>query len=144
MLRVNGKTIALATSCSLNATTQVTDERTKDDATGPAGDFDFVDWNMSSENVVGANEGVTAEMVCDELLDLQFAGTKVEVELLLISNSTNAIPKDGWTAESGDVKTFKARKGMALIESATVNAPAQGNATVSVTFKGVGPLQKVA
>ena len=144
MLRVNSKTIALATSCSLTTTTQVTDERTKDDATGPTGEFDFVDWSMSSENIVGANDGVTAEMVCAELLDLQLAGTKVEVELTLVLNSTNSIPQSGWTAETGDSKVFKPYKGMALIESATVNAPAQGNATVSVTFKAVGPLQKVA
>lgn len=144
MLRVNGKTIALATSCSLSTTTQVTDARTKDDATGPAGEFDFVDWNMNSENIVGANDGVTAEMVCAELLDLQLAGTKVEVEMLLVSNSTNAIPTAGWTADSGENKVFKPYKGLALIESANVNAPAEGNATVSVTFKAVGPLEKAS
>ena len=143
MIRVGGKTIALATSCSLSTTTQITDSRTKDDATGPAGEFDYVDWTMSSENIVGANEKVTAEVVCSELLDLQLAGTKVEVSMELIANAGGAIPDNGWTSETGN-KAFVPYKGLALIESANVNAPNEGNATVSVSFKAVGPLTKVS
>ena len=143
MLRVGGKTIALATSCSLNTTTQVTDNRTKDDANGPAGEFDFVDWNASSENVLGANEDVTAEMVYDELLTAQLAGTKLEISMSLVLNPNGAIPTGGWQEDSTNNKVIKPYGGLALVESINLNAPVDGVATVSVSFKAVGPLAPI-
>lgn len=143
MLRVGGKTIALATSCSVNTTTQVTDNRTKDDANGPAGEFDFVDWNASSENVLGANENVTAEMVYDELLTAQLAGTKLEISMSLVLNPNGAIPTGGWQPDSANNKVIKPYGGLALVESINLNAPVDGVATVSVNFKAVGPLAPI-
>lgn len=143
MLRVGGKTIALATSCSVNTTTQVTDNRTKDDANGPAGEFDFVDWNASSENVLGANENVTAEMVYDELLTAQLAGTKLEISMSLVLNPNGAIPTGGWQQDSTNNKVIKPYGGLALVESINLNAPVDGVATVSVNFKAVGPLAPI-
>lgn len=143
MLRVGGKTIALATSCSVNTTTQVTDNRTKDDANGPAGEFDFVDWNASSENVLGANENVTAEMVYDELLTAQLAGTKLEISMSLVLNPNGAIPTEGWQKDSTNNKVIKPYGGLALVESINLNAPVDGVATVSVNFKAVGPLAPI-
>lgn len=142
-LRANNKTIALSTGCSLNTTTQVTDSKTKDDANGPAGEFDFVDWNASSENVVGVNENVTAEMVYADLLELQLAGTVIDLSLELMLNYAGAIPQSGWTPDSAANKAFAAYGGKALIEIVNLNAPADGNATVSVSFKAVGPLAKI-
>ena len=143
MLRVGGKTIALATSCSVNTTTQVTDNRTKDDANGPAGEFDFVDWNASSENVLGANEDVTAEMVYDELLTAQLAGTKLEISMSLVLNPNGAIPTGGWQEDSANNKVIKPYGGLALVESINLNAPVDGVATLSVNFKAVGPLAPI-
>lgn len=143
-LRVNNKTIALSTSCSLNTTTQVTDSKTKDDANGPAGEFDFVDWNASSENVVGANENVTNEMVYAELMELQLAGTVIDLSCELMANALGKIPQGGWTPDTATNKAFAAYGGKALIESVNLSAPADGNATVSVNFKAVGPLGKVS
>ena len=143
MLRVNNKTIALATSCSVNTTTQVTDNRTKDDANGPAGEFDFVDWNASSENVLGMNENVTAEMVYDELLTLQLAGTVIDLSMSLMLNSTGAIPEGGWQPDTATNKALKPYGGKALIESLNLNAPVDSVATLSVNFKAVGPLAPI-
>lgn len=143
MLRVGGKTIALATSCSVNTTTQVTDNRTKDDANGPAGEFDFVDWSASSENVLGANDNVTAEMVYDELLTAQLAGTKLEISMSLVLNPNGAIPTEGWKADATNNKVIKPYGGLALVESIALNAPVDGVATVSVNFKAVGPLAPI-
>ena len=140
MLRVGGKTIALATSCSVNTTTQIIDNRTKDDANGPAGEFDFVDWSASSENILGANENVTAEMVYDELLAAQLSGTKLEVSMSLVLDPNGAIPTEGWQKDSTNNKVIKPYGGLALVESIALNAPATGEATVSVNFKAVGPL----
>lgn len=142
-LTAGGVTIAYATSCSLNTTTQVVDSRTKDDAVGPAGDVDYIDWNASSENIVGANENVTAEMVYYQLLDKQLAGDKIEVAMKLMANATGAIPSTGWQPATGNNNAFAPYGGLAIIESVNLNAPAEGNATVSINFKGVGPLTKL-
>lgn len=142
-LRVNSQTIALATSCSLNTTTQVVDSRTKDDASGPAGDFDYVDWSASSDNVIGYNEGVTAELVYASLMDLQLSGAVVDISMELMTNAAGKIPQNGWTSETETNKAFAPYGGKALIESVNLTAPTEGNATVSVSFKAVGPLSKV-
>ena len=144
MLRVDGKTIALATSCSLNTTTQTTDARTKDDATGPAAEFDFVDWTASSENVVGYNETVTTQEVYDTLLDYQLAGKVVEISLDVINEHNGAIPAGDWQTATEKQADYTPRKGNALIESINLNAPNEGNATISISFKAVGPLSKAS
>lgn len=142
-LRVNNQTIALATSCSLNTTTQVVDSKTKDDATGPAGEFDYVDWSASSDNIVGFNDGVTAELVYDSLMALQLDGVVVDLSLELMSAYTGKIPAGGWVPDTAANKAFAAYGGKALIESVNLSAPTDGNATVSVNFKAVGPLVKL-
>ena len=142
-LRVNKKTIALATSCSLNTTTQVVDSKTKDDAVGPAGEFDFVDWSGNSDNVLGANENVTSEMVYAELMELQLNGEVIDLSLELITNAGGKIPESGWSPDTTEHKDFAAYGGKALIESVNLNAPTDGVTTVSVSFKAVGPLTKL-
>jgi hypothetical protein len=144
MIRVDGKTIALATSCSLNVTTQMADGKTKDDAVGPTGEFDYADWNMSSENLVGANDGVTGQMLSDELLALQLAGTAVDVTTELMADSKNAVPSSDWEPANPTTRTgFTPYGGKALIDSFQLNAPTDGKASVSINFKGVSPLAKV-
>ena len=144
MIRVTGKTIALATSCSLNTTSQFTNEGTKDDAEGPHAEFDYMDWVLSSNNVVGCNDDVAAEILYDELLTLQENGTKFEVELTLVKNSSGAIPAGGWEADTQNNKVFSPRKGEAFIESINLDAPKEGNATLSVSFKAASKLSKVS
>ena len=144
MLTAENKTIALAINCSFNTTTQISDSRTKDDATGPAGDFESVDWNASSDNIVGANEKVTNEMVYADLLEKQLSGTVLKISVMLAAAATGAIPEAGWEADKTINKAFVPYEGNALIESVSLNAPQEGNATVSVNFKAVGPLTKVA
>ena len=142
-MRANGQTIALSTSCSLNTTTQIVDSKTKDDAVGPAGEFDFVDWNGSSENMVGYNEDVTTELVYESLMELQLAGTVVELSMDLVADYKGKVPTAGWSVDEAGNKAYAAYGGRALIESVSLNAPVDGNATISVNFKGVGPLSKV-
>lgn len=142
-LRANNQTIALSTSCTLNTTTQVVDSKTKDDANGPAGEFDYVDWSASSENIVGYNEGVTAELVYDSLIELQLSGTVIDLYLELMAAADGKIPTAGWAPTDEVNKAFTLYGGKALIESVNLTAPADGNATVSVSFKAVGPLTRV-
>ena len=144
MIRVTGKTIALATSCSLNTTSQFTTEGTKDDAEGPHAEFDYMDWVLSSNNVVGCNDDVTAEILYDELLTLQENGTTFEIEVTLVKDASGAIPAGGWVADTQSSKVFSPRKGDAFIDSINLDAPKEGNATLSVSFKAASKLSKIS
>lgn len=143
MLRVNGKTIALATSCTVNTTTQTVDARTKDDPTGPAAEFDYVDWTANSENMVGANENVTGQMLYAQLLELQLAGTFVDLSLDIVTDYTGKVPATDWKTDASANDAFKPYGGKALIDSLALSAPNEGNATVSIGFKAAGPLELV-
>lgn len=143
-LIVDSKTIALATNCVLNTDAQMTESRTKDDAIGPGGDVDFVDWNISSENIVGATSGVTAQMLYKDLLEKHLAGTKVTVAMKMVQNATGAIPNTDWSPTTTADEAFVPCEGEAIIKSVTLNTPADNWATVSVNFKGVGPLSIVS
>ena len=139
---VDGKPQALATSCSLNATMQFDDARTKDDPEGPAPEPDYIDWSVSCENILGYNEDVTAEMLYDELMEIFTTKKKVEIYIEQVINPSAAVPNAGWKPETGTTKAFAPYGGYAYVESVTLNAPADGKATVSVNYKGYGALMK--
>ena len=141
---VDGKATALATSCSLNATMQFDDTRTKDDAEGPAPEPDYIDWSVGSENIVGYNEDVTAEMLYDELMETFVSKKKVEIYVEQIADASGAVPAGGWKPDTTVKKAFAPYGGYAYIESVTLNAPENGKATVSVSYKGYGALTKKA
>lgn len=142
MVTVNGNTIALSTSCSLQTTTQTSDARTKDDAVGPHNEVEYIDWTVSSESMVGKNEEVTAQQVYDALLALQLAGAEVEVYVELMSNASGKVPTGDWTADTTSKNGFTPYGGKALIDSLNLSAPNEGNATLSASFKANGPLTK--
>ena len=143
MLRVENSTIALATSCSVTTTTVTSESRTKDDAVGPNASFEYVDWSMSSDNIVGSNDDVTAQKLYDDLLELQLAGTVVNVSAELMSSTTGAVPKGDWQPDTAENNAFKPYGGEAYINDIQLNAPAEGDATLSVSFKANGPLRKL-
>lgn len=146
MLFVDGTTIALATSCSLEVTTQTQDVRTKDSAYGPDKEFDFCDWNLSSESLVGENEDSGQQIFADQLLALQLDGTPVEVVIGRVSRTSASIPAEGWEESSAAPRdvVLGTYRGQALIMSSSVNAPAEGNATFSVKLEGRGRLEKLS
>jgi hypothetical protein len=143
-VRIVGKgTIALATSCQLQVNTQMTDSRTKDDAKGPSQDFESVDWNVSSDNMVGYNEKVTSQVLFSQLLDSQIVGEKFELCVDLVANSSGAVPENDWQSDAEANKAYAPYGGLVLIESISLNAPNDGKSSFSVSFKGVGPLKKM-
>ena len=145
MLFVDGATIALATSCSLEVTTQTQDVRTKDSAYGPDKEFDFCEWSLSSESLVGENEDAAEQIFADQLLALQLDGTPVDIVIGRVSRTSASIPAEGWeepSAVPSDV-VLGTYRGKALIMSSSVNASAEGKATFSVKLNGQGELNPV-
>lgn len=145
MLFVDGKTIALATSCDIDVQTNTIECRTKDSPYGPDAEFDYVSWTANSESFVGANKNTATQLVAGALLDLQLAGQTVQVALSLTSRGgSSGIPEDGWaeSAATEDVAVLPRYVGTAYIKSVKVVAPSDNRSTISVAFEGKGPLTK--
>ena len=134
------KSIALPTNHTLTLSASTSDlaVKSKDQAKGKSwtdSEIDQMSWTVSSESLVGSNEGHG----WGDIVDLYLKGEKVE--LVFDGVTSDGAPVGGFSpAASGD--DFQGLKGQALITSLTVNAPLEDNATYTVEFTGVGPLEK--
>jgi hypothetical protein len=144
MLFVNAKTVALATSCNVEVTTNTIEGRTKDSAHGPDPEFDYVAFTASSENFVGINGDGYNQQTAADLLDLQLAGTKVRLAFGVVARTSDAIPEGGWTSTMAAQNSYlKIYEGEAWIKSVSLTNPNDAKSTITVNFEGVGPLRVV-
>ena len=134
------KSIALSTNHTLTLSASTSDlaVRSKDQAKGKSwtdSEINEMSWSVSSESLVGTNEGQS----WGDIMDLYLKGEKVE--LVFDGVTSDGAPVGGYSpAASGD--DFQGLKGQALITSLTVNAPLEDNATYTVEFTGTGQLEK--
>lgn len=142
MCFVGGKSIAFATSHTLEVSGETVDVSTKDNGGGEwaTSEMGLLSWTCSSENLVGDPR---SGLGYDELFDLMIK--KEPVELVFALKSTVSAggqayeaPTAGWTAKTND-----GHKGKAYITSLSLNAPNGENSTMSVTFTGTSALTKV-
>lgn len=140
MAFADGKAVALATSHTLTISPSITTERTKDDAVGPVGEFDYAEWSVSCDSVMGENDGVSNEQTYETLLALQLAGTEVTLVFDAVGSAVEAgqVPATGWTKGTDQTDNFAGTTGKAIVSSVNISAGSAGKATVSVTFTGVG------
>ena len=135
MVFLADKVIGFGTSDSLNLTTNTTEVSTKSHGNFPSVVPQNVTWEVSSENLY-SDEGEAAYM------DLMLKMTPVHIKFAKAGNYNNGYePGIVGTTESktwtvGDVIT----EGDAIITSFSINAPFGDNATMSVTFTGIGAL----
>lgn len=134
------KSIALSTNHTLTLSASTADlaVKSKDDAKGKSwadAEIDQMSWSVSSESLVGTNEGHG----WGDIMDLYLAGEKVE--LVFDGVTDDGAPVGGFSpASSGD--DFQGLKGQALITSLTLNAPLEDNSSYTVEFTGCGQLEK--
>lgn len=142
MIFAGGKSIAFATSHTLEVSGETIDISTKDNGGGEwsASQMGKLDWTCSSENLVGDPR---SGLGYDELFEMMIKKEPVDIVFALKSNvSANGeeyeAPADGWSPKAND-----GHKGKAFITSLSLNAPNAANSTMSVTFTGTGALAKV-
>lgn len=133
------KSIALSTNHTLTLSASTSDlaVKSKDQAKGKSwtdSEINEMSWSVSSESLVGVNEGHG----WGDIMDLYLAGEKVE--LVFDSVASDGAPAGGFTPAGSD--DFQGLKGQALITSLTLNSPLEDNATYTVEFTGVGQLEK--
>lgn len=142
-LRIGGHTIALSTSCSLQTTTQYSnDDKTKDEAMGPSsGTAEWVDWNMSADALMGISS--EQQLTHEQLLDYQLALTELDAEFFLAANAKGDVPTGDWTPDQAKDVGVGRFGGKVTIESINANAPSEGYASFSVNLKAAGKLSRI-
>lgn len=136
MIFVGGKATALATSHSLSITAETSEAASKDDGAWGAATVTKFSWEGSTEALVSMDADANS---FDAMYDAMMTRQPVELVSGQPSNATDdGLPEEGWTAP-----TTKYYRGQALITSLQRNDPNGDNSTMSVTFTGVGKLERV-
>lgn len=137
MVFVNNEATALATSHKLTLNAETSDAASKDDGMWDESIVTKMSWEASTEALVSADANVNSY---DTLYDLFIAGQPVTLICGIPGNLTNdGVPTEGWQAPSTKYYT-----GQALITSLDRSDAKGSNSSMTVSFKGVGKLEKKA
>lgn len=135
MLFLGGKSIAFATSHTLEITGETTDTSNKDEGAGDwsSQEVSILSWSASSENIYSEDgQGDNYE----DLFDLMVAKQPIDAVFARKSETTTDVPEGGWTSKK---PTYE---GKVVITSLSLNAPNGEFASYTAQFQGVGALVK--
>ena len=136
MICVNGKATALATSHTLTITAETSEAASKDDGAWGAATVTKFSWEGGTEALVSQDADVDS---FDAMYDAMMTREPVDIISGRPANATDdGLPEGGWS-----VPTTNYYKGKALITNLQRNDPNGDNSTMSVTFTGVGKLERV-
>lgn len=142
---MGGKALAYATNSSISLSADSTDVSHKDYGSGWNNSvITSRSWEMTTDALYAEDVLSGAGGTFETLFDAYINGTEVEV---VFGATTNAgattrnpnVPAEGWTFSS-----HTSYKGKARVTSLSVSAGVGDNATYSVTFTGLGPVEKVS
>lgn len=137
MIFVGGKATALATSHSLSITAETSEAASKDDGAWGSATVTKFSWEGSTEALVSMDAQTNS---FDAMYEAMMTRQPVDIVSGRPQNATDdGMPEEGWK-----VPTTNYYKGKALITSLQRNDPNGDNSTMTVTFTGVGKLEKVA
>ena len=135
MVFLGGSAIGFATSHTLSLTTNTTEVSTKDHGDYPSVVAQSIGWEVTAENLY-SDTGETTYMKA------MLAKFPVDIKFAKVANYSNTDEKG--IIDNGEKSTWTAgtviAEGKALITSFSINAATGDNATMSVTFTGVGAL----
>ena len=135
MVFLGDSAIGFATSHALSLTANTTEVSTKDHGDYPAVVAQSIGWEVTAENLY-SDTGETTYMKA------MLAKFPVDIKFAKVANYSNTDEKG--IIDNGEKTAWTAgtviAEGKALITSFSINAGAGENATMSVTFTGVGAL----
>ena len=128
---VDGKCIAMATSCTFHISAQVESASTKDDAN----DFEVnevtgLSWDASTDSLVTLTDNGTNGELPTDLMSLIINKTVVTLTFDTTAGTNNR------TAQISDIK----KSGSAYVTDFSVTAQNRQNSTLTVQFTGTGAL----
>lgn len=140
MIFVEGAAIAMATNHTLNLNAETSETSSKDSGLWGDEKVTRLRWDATSDSFVDGL-GLTGSFAT--LFDLWKTGEPVTVSLAVPSNLAAAVdgevPAAGWTEPSTGQY-----EGQALITSVSLNTPHDGDATMSVSMRGIKALAVVS
>ena len=137
---LSGKTLACATSCSVQISADEIDVSCKDTAGFNSTIPGRISWTVTSDNlfVVGDYTKLVNAMINKTVLDLTFATVSNIDGATTPDADGHTVPSDGWTS-AGDLYG-----GKVTVSSIDLTADNGSVATYSVTFNGHGSLSKTS
>lgn len=137
MLFLDNKTIALATTCTLNVTRESSDASSKDDGVWKTDVPGDMSWSANGDSLFAPKEGLdSAQLAYDELFAAMVEGKDVDVIFGQVSNpGSNGLPEGGWLPPSDNGYTGKAH-----VTSLDWTGAKGSSATMSVSLTGNGAL----
>lgn len=142
-LWVDNETIAFAKTASFNVNVEEIDVSTKDEGGYSAFEAGLINWDMSSENLIGdprSGHGF------DSLMDIVLSKKPVKVvygvkDVVTGRAEEYVVPETGGWAKPTKGTRYE---GDAIITSLSQTSPNGEVATMSVSLKGRSPLKKIA
>lgn len=137
MLFIDGKTIALATSCSLNVTRESSDASSKDDGVWKTDVPGDMSWSANGDSLFAPKEGLDkAQIAYDELFKAMVESKDVAVVFGAVTNpGAGGFPEGGWIAPS-----TTGYAGNAHVTSLDWTGAKGSAATMTGALTGNGPL----
>lgn len=145
MLFVDGKAIALATSCTLSISADTLDASNKDDGCWQAQDAGDLSWEATTDALYSADASTEgAGAVYETLFDAMVARKQMGVSFGLPGNAAQdcqGLPEAGWEEPASSATPHYT--GKAMVTSLETTGEKGSAATMSVKLTGNGALTKV-
>lgn len=137
MIFIAGAATAAATSHKLSLKADTSDTASKDSGMWDESEVAKMSWDASADALVSFDADSNSY---EAMYDAMLAAVPVDIIVGVPANQGNVMPDGGWTAPTGTQIRYT---GKALITSVDLTAGNGDNATMSVSLKGVGPLNKL-
>jgi hypothetical protein len=138
MLFLDGKTIALATSCTLNVSRNMDEASSKDDGSWRTVTPGDAQWDLSTDSLFSADEkdDKSKQIGFAEIFAALVEGQELSAHFTIVENkSSSGLPDSGWLPKAGGYT------GKCYVNSASISAAKGSAASNSISFTGNGPLQ---
>ena len=142
-LWIGDKTIAFAKTASFNVNVEEIEVSTKDEGGYSTFEAGLINWDMSSENLIGDPR---SGLGFDDLMDLILAKEPVKVvygvkDVVTGRAEEYKVPETGGWAKPTKGTRYE---GEAIITSLSQTSPNGEVSTLSISLKGRSPLKKIA
>lgn len=139
MLFLDGKTIALATSCTLNVSRNMDEASSKDDGSWRTVTPGDASWDLSADSLFSpdGDDATNNQIAFAQAFSSLVEGKELTAVFTLADNaSSNGLPEGGWLPASAGGYT-----GKCYVNSASISAAKGSAASSSFSFTGNGPLE---
>ena len=141
MLFLDGSTVALATSCTINVSRNMDEASSKDDGSWRTVTPGDASWDISAESLFSPDgeDSAQKQIAFSDLFAALVDGKELEAHFTVAENaSSNGLPAEGWMPKAGE-----GYKGKCYVNASSIAAAKGSAASSSFSFTGNGPLEQV-